>query len=278
MKNILIVFGTMLLSQMVSAQVKFNLGYQEDTKVYTLSVLPETTWESPKNMLNSAQIVLRVDAGKEFIPAITPLVEGLIWADNAYIDQPPGAEDFTFVCISLVNGPTQKITMVEGEELPLFSFVNAGAGCPGKVTLATNDDPSVVAARSAGFNVTQHFGMLGARGNAFTGVVNGEVDCTPVSGTQEPEVKVVDDVKIAPLPADKSATISWTLLSDQHALRHIVICDVVGREVFREKISESKGPQSLSVNVENWQAGMYRVRFLLSENQQTQSWNLLVIH
>ena len=278
MKNILFVFGTMFLSQMVSAQVKFNLGYQEDTKVYTLSVLPEVTWPSPKNMLNSAQIVLRVDAGKEFIPAITPLLEGLIWADNAYIDQPPGAEDYTFVCISLVNGPTQKIKMAEGEELPIFSFVNAGAGCPGKVTLVTNDDPSVVAARSAGFNVTQHFGMLGARGNAFTGVINGEVDCTPVSGTNDPEEKVIDEVKIAPVPADKSVTITWNLLSNQRGLRQIVICDVTGREVLREKISESKGLQTMTVDVENWQAGMYRVRFALGENQQTQAWNLMVIH
>lgn len=278
MKNIIVLIGAVLFSQMVSAQVKFNLGYQESSKVYTLSILPEVTWESPKNMLNSAQIVLRVDAGKEFIPAITSLVEGLIWADNAYIDQPAGAEDYTFICISLVNGPTQKVKMAAGEELLLFSFTNAGAGCPGKVTLMANDDPSVVSARGAGFNVTQHFGMLGARGNAFAGVINGEVDCTPASNTGEQETKVVDEVKIAPVPADKSVNISWNLLADQRGLRQIVICDAAGREVFREKISENKGAHSLSVNVENWQAGMYRVRFMLGENQQTQSWNLMVIH
>ena len=278
MKNILVVTSALLLSTMVSAQVKFNLSYQEATKVYTVSVVPETTWEKPKNMLSSAQVVFRVDADKEFIPGITSLVEGLTWADNAYIEQPAGAEGYTFVCISLVNGPTSKIALTTDTEIPLFSFVNSGNGCAGKVELLTNDDPMVQAVRGAGFNVTQHFAVLGARGNAFTGFVNGEVDCSPASGANEQAVKIIDEVKIAPVPSDKLVTIQWTLLSEQPGLRQMVICDAQGREVLREKISDGTGQHTLNVDVENWQAGLYRVRFVFENNQQTQSWNLMVIH
>jgi hypothetical protein len=229
-------------------------------------------------MVSSAQVVFRVDAGKEFIPGITSLVEGLIWADNAYVEQPSGAAGYTFVCVSLVNGPTDKIAISAGQEVPLFSFVNSGNGCAGKVEILANEDLMVQAVRSAGFNVTQHFAVLGARGNAFSGLVNGEVDCTPATGISEPVEKSIEEVSIAPVPADKVVTIQWNVLAEQPGLRQMVICDSRGSEVMREKISDSKGHHTLNVNVENWQAGMYRVRFVFENSQQTQSWNLMVIH
>ena len=122
MKNIVMLMGALMISSILSAQVKFNLTYQEATQVYTLSIIPEASWEYPKNMINSAQIVLRVDATADFVPGITSLVPGLVWADNAYIEQSPSAPDYTFVCIALVNGPTAAIQLVEGQEVPLFFF------------------------------------------------------------------------------------------------------------------------------------------------------------
>lgn len=278
MKNILVLLGAMLLSTALSAQVKFNLSYEESTHVYTVSVVPEVTWEAPKNMLNSAQIVLRVDANVEFTPGITSLVSGLTWADNAYVERPAGAPDHTFVCISLVNGPTSQISLQEGETVPLFSFVNSGGGCAGLVTLLNNDDPMVQSVRSAGFNVTQHFALLGARGNAYAGAINAEVDCSSVTGTEEQSGKIVDGVKIAPVPADKTVSIQWTMQKQLQSVQEMVICDAQGREVFREKVEQGMGVHTRQISVEHWQAGLYRVRFVFANAQQTQSWNLMVVH
>ncbi len=278
MKNIVMGISALLFSTMVSAQVKYNLSFQEATHVYTVSVIPEVSWDTPKNLVSAAQIVLRVDADKEFIPGITSLVNGLIWADNAYVERPSGATDYTFVCISLVNGPTSKIALVAGQEVPLFSFVNSGGGCAGHVTLLANDDPMVQAVRGAGFNVTQYFPVLGAHSNAFTGFENNEIDCSPASGVYTLDAKFIEDVLISPVPADKSVTVQWTQLSEQAGLRQMVICDVRGVEILREKIGDGKGRHTLHIPVENWQAGMYRLRFVFENNQQTQSWNLMVIH
>lgn len=278
MKNIIMAMSALLLSTIASAQVKFNLSYAEATRVYTVSVIPDVTWESPKNLVSSAQIVLRVDADKDFIPGITSLVNGLTWADNAYIERPAGATDYTFVCISLVNGPTNHINLVAGQETPLFSFVNTGNGCAGKISLVANADPMVQAVRGAGFNVTQHLAVLGARGNAVAGIENSEVDCSLSTGTHESEGKMIDEVKISPVPADKSVTIQWTLLSEQLNLRQMVIYDAQSREIYRGSISAGKGTHTQTVPVEHWQAGMYRVRFVFDNGQQTQSWNLMVIH
>lgn len=278
MKNILMLMGALLVSSMLSAQVRFNLTYQESNKVYTLSIIPVATWEAPKNMVGSAQIVLRVDANSDFIPGITSLIPGLTWADNAYIEQPTGAPGYTFVCIALVNGPTSAIKLVAGQEVPLFSFVNAGQGCAGPVTMLANDDPMVQAVRAANFNITQHLAVLGLRGNAFAGLENHTVECAATSGADAISNKLIDDVKISPLPADQTVKIQWSLLSDQPGLRQMVICDAQGREVLREKISDGKGTHSLIVPVANWQAGMYRVHFVLANDRHTQSWNLMVIH
>jgi hypothetical protein len=278
MKNITAAFLFLLLSNATYAQVKFNLGYEETTHVYTLSIVPETTWEMPKNMVSSAQIVLRIDAGSEFTPGITSLVDGLVWADNAYVEHPDGDPEHSFVCISLVNGPTSLIKMIAGEEVPLFSFVNAAGGCAGAVTLLANDDPAVQAVRSAGYNVTQHFAVLGARKNAFTGFENATVECASVTGTDELSGKLVDDVKVSPVPADKSATIQWTLLSETHGLCQILICDAQGREVFRQKAGAGTGLHTLNLDVQNWQPGLYRIQFAFDRGQRTKPWNMMVIH
>lgn len=278
MKNILVTTVALFLSSMAIGQVKFNLSLEQTTKVYTLSIIPDVTWDSPKNLVNSAQIVLRLDAANDFIPGITSLINGLTWADNAYVEQPAGAPDYKFVCISLVNGPTAQIPMVAGQETPLFSFVNTGSECAGKVTLLANDDPMVQVVRAAGYNITQHLGVLGAFGNAFAGVVNNEVDCSPATGVNEANNNVIDEVKVSPVPADKVVDIQWTMLSEQPGLRQLVICDAQGREVFREKIADGKGQHSLKVNVQNWQAGLYRFRFVFDRQHQTQSWNMMVIH
>ena len=277
MKNSILVLGALLLSMAASAQVKFNLRYEEATKVYTVSLTPEVTFNSPHNMVSSGQIVLRVDADAAFTPGITSMVDGLVWADNAYLDYPADAPEYMFVCISLVNGPTTKIGLTADKEMPLFSFINVAGGCPGKVELLDNNDPMVQAVRATGYNVTQYLPVLGARGNAFSGILNSAVDCSSSSGTTT-ELQIIDEVLISPVPADKTITVQWTQLSDQHRLQQIVICDAKGSEILREKISEGKGKHTQHINVENWKAGMYRLRFVSEKSHQTKSWNLMVIH
>jgi len=277
MKKSISVISALLLTTLLSAQVKFNLNYNPDTEVYTVSAIPEASWNAPLNMVSAAQVVLRVDSDKAFIPGITSLVNGLIWADNAYIENPDAAPGYTFVCISLVNGPTNKIKLETDQEIPLFSFVNAGNSCAGKVVLIPNNDPMIQAVRALGFNVTQYFPVLGAHGNAFSGFANSEVDCTPASGITE-NFNVLSEVMISPVPADRGVNVQWNQVEELHGLQQMVICDAKGVEVYREKVNAGMGAHTIELNVENWQAGMYRLRFEFEKNHQSKSWNLMVIH
>lgn len=274
----MLAFFTILLAEGAGAQVRLNLGYVPDTRTYTVSILPETSWSSPQNMVASGQVVLKVASGTEFIPGITTLLNGLVWSDNAYIENPQGMDGYTLVCIALVNGPTSKIKFEEGQEVPLFSFVNTGGTCPGLVELIDNSDPAVQEVRASGFNVTQNLAVLGAHGNAITGIANGSVDCSLATGVVDPSDKMLDHVKISPVPADRSVNIQWTMLTDRSFYKQMVICDAQGKEVFRQTVSGGKGPQSIELNVNNWKSGLYRVRFVFDNGQSTQSWNFMIIH
>ncbi len=257
-------------------QVKFNLSFQAETQTYTVSVMPETTFAEPKNMLGSAQIVLRAKYSENFTPIISSLVEGLVWADNAYIDFPSDAPEFVYVCVALVNAPTKKIPLTAGKQVDLFSFKNAGGTCPGLIELVANEDPQVQTVRAANFNVTQHFGVLGARGNAYAGIVNGMAECT-VSGAADANNKMIDEVQIAPIPADMRVTVSWLNQMDLGQRMEMVITDSKSGEVYREKMSGSKGVNSVNVDVSSWKSGVYYVRFQFANGLQTRGWHFMVM-
>jgi hypothetical protein len=277
MKNVITAI-LLLIGSGVSAQVKLDLEYSQATQVYTVSIVSEVDWVAPKNMLNSAQIVLRVASDQPFTPAITSLVNGLVWADNAYIEQPAGAPGYTFVCISLVNGPTTAIGLQNGVKVPLFSFKNASGGCVGKIGLLPNTDPMVQAVRAGGINVTQYFGMLGARGNAIDGVLQTEVNCGEATGTQVPGLTEIRDIEVSPVPADRQVRISWT----QEALRagmQLVVFDGRGKEVYRTTTATNAGAQQQQIDVTHWPGGLYRIRFISSDQRSMAvAKNLMVIH
>ncbi len=259
-------------------QVKFNLAYQPETGQYTVSMLPEISWTAPKNQVGSAQIVLRVASDVDFIPGITSLIPEAVWADNAYVEETVAAPGYTFVCIALVSGRTDQILFTEGVEVPLFSFVNAGGACAGKVELLPNDDPMVTAVVAEGFNITQHIGVLGARGNACIGVINGIADCGVVSGNQEASAALIEAVHVSPVPASEQVLIRWYMPQEGDERVEMVIVDQLGREVYRERVASIKGEHALLIPVKNWQSGIYRLSFQFSGGRRTQPWNVVVLH
>lgn len=270
-------FLLLFLTDSLLAQVKFNLGFTEATQTYTVSVLSEVNYPKPKNILGSAQIVIRAKYSENFTPLITSMLEGTVWTDNAYIDFPMDAPEYTYVCVSLANGPVKEIPLEAGEEVILFSFKNAGANCPGVLELAPNSDEQVLAVRSAGYNVTQHFGLLGARGNAYSGNEQSVVECTELSGAKDLERRIVDNIHISPVPADRQVVVQWVNLTDIRQNAEILVYDNKGREVHRERIAGAKGAASILLDVGRWAAGLYTLRFQFDKGGQTQGWHFMVM-
>lgn len=278
MKNIATLFFLLFGLTPVFNQVTFNLSYQVETKSYTISLIPNISWQASQNKVGSAQIVLRVPSGLPFFPAITSQIEDVNWADNVYLENPDQAPGYTFIGIAMVNGPTDKISFSEGIEVPLFSFVNAAGGCPGRVELTPNDDPMVESLIAAGFNFTQHIAVLGARGNAFSGIAQGTADCGLISSTIENVEKLIDQIRIAPSPADEQVTVSWTRQPAVDLRVDLVIYSISGQEVFHKPVSNVAGDQSLKITVKNWTSGLYHLSFQYSDGRRTAAHNLIVNH
>lgn len=263
----------------LSGQVEFNLRYKPETKTFTVSMLPQHSWPAPANKVGAAQVVLRVPSNNSFTPAITSLVDGVIWADNSYVENPEHAPGFTFVSIAMVSGPTDNIPLVEGQELPLFSFVNASGGCPEVVELTANDDPQVQAVITDGFNVTQHLAVLGLRGNAYAGIGLGKIECaTQTTSTDESQVLLLDQLRISPTPADEQVNISWNRANEANDRTDLVVFNRLGQEIYRETVSSAAGEHATSLRVKSWQAGMYSLFFQSASGLRTPASNLVIIH
>lgn len=263
----------------LSGQVEFNLRYKPETKTFTVSILPQHSWTAPANKVGAAQVVLRVPSNNSFTPAVTSLVDGVIWADNSYVENPEHAPGFTFVSIAMVSGPTDNIPLVEGQELPLFSFVNASGGCPELLELTANDDPQVQAVITDGFNVTQHLAVLGLRGNAYAGIGSGKIECaTQTTSTDESQALPLGQVRMAPMPADEQVNISWNRFNETSDRTDLVIFNRLGQEIYRETISPAAGEHNTAVRVKNWPAGMYSLFFQNASGLRTPASNLVVIH
>jgi hypothetical protein len=162
------------------AQVKFNLSLMPDQRTYLVSMVPETTWPSPQNTVASVQVVLQTYADKAFLAGeIKSMIPGISWSDNAYVEKPSAADNHNFVCFVLNERGTNKISFEAGLETPLFTFVNLEPGCVGIVELVENNSTIVQnVVQNDRLNITQNMTVLGARGNAYTGVVNKTTDCT----------------------------------------------------------------------------------------------------
>jgi len=86
------------------AQVQFILDLDLDTRVYTVSMLPEVTWAPPYNNTATAQITMKAPTGlfelAEF-KSLTPYVE---WNMNARVNGPQEASNTDYLSFTLVTG------------------------------------------------------------------------------------------------------------------------------------------------------------------------------
>jgi hypothetical protein len=280
MKNIKhFLFGVLFLSTVTSvqAQVKFNLSLMQDNKTYLVSFISEKTWTEPTNMVGSIQVVIRVDANQLFQATnIQTLVEGLSWSDNAYLDNTESDPTHNYVAFVLNEKATKLINFTEGVETPLFTFKNVYETCAGVIELTANDDPWVKQVVGTDhINVTQNISVLGARGNAFSGIANGTTDCSSTVVTTN-EVRSIQNLEVFPVPANNNLQLKWSG-QDMGKNPKIKITNTLGGLVSMHDVSPSNGTQSLSLDVSNFQTGLYAGTFM-NENGRLESFRFLVIH
>lgn len=261
--------------QNLSAQVRLNLSLLPDHQTYLVSMIPEHSWDAPLNMVGSAQIVLQFHVGKLFLAGqIKSLIPGVTWTDNAYIESPASASEYNFACFALNELGTKNIPFQANVETPLFTFVNLEPECVGVLELVDNNSSIIQnIVNTDRLNVTQNITVLGARGNAVTGIENGSADCAAlyIKGTKT----IVHNLHIYPVPATDVLHIFWENHAAGRASK-LLVSDMLGRLVTQEKTSENIGEQHIELDVATYPTGLYMASFF-NEVGDRQSFRFVVI-
>jgi hypothetical protein len=265
MKKIIFIFtlfGCVLNS--ASAQLKLSLSILSDDETYLVSMVAEETIPTPLNTTSNIQVVLQVPDDEVFTAGnIQSLIPGITWQDNAYSDE-LNVGLSNLLVFNMVERSTAALPFFEGLETPLFTFKNVETECVGVLKLVENSDEAVQTAVANGYNYTQNFTVLKTRGNAFAGVLNGEVDCSNL-GTSTNETVGIDQVNIYPIPAMSDLTVDWTNVNAADDLE-LNIISISGQKITQIQHNGTAGKNTIKVDLKDYSAGMYTLRFQSEEN------------
>lgn len=269
-------FGLLLLVGFSGqAQVKFGLSLLPDQETYLLSLKAEKSWIAPMNITGAVQIVIKTPATIPFtVGKIQSLIPGLSWSDNALVIQPSGAPKYNFICFVLNEPGAKSIPYQEGVEVPLFTFKNLEPGKTAKLELTLNDDPLVKkVVQQDHFNITQNITVLGANGNAFTGIFEEQSHTT----TAIPKVDILEKLKVFPIPADDFVQIKWESTDTKADFPSLLqVFSATGSLIATYPLIQQTGQQQLRVDVSAWPAGLYAFK-ARADSGKLQTFKCLVL-
>ncbi len=245
-----------LMTAQVNGQVKFKIEKMLDQPVYTVSFVPEQSWDAPFNITSTAQITIKASSGTLVPTHITSLQEGAFWELNSRIESPEEASDYDYFSFALTSLGTSAFEFAEGQALPVLQFENAN-GCMGTVQLVDNDSDIFMPPNSRKLNIGNQISVLGAKGEAYTGLVDdGTVDCL-VSSTSE---LTATDFEIHPNPAVEFILIDYQLdIPSQEA--QFVITDAEGHVVQQARVNLLSGQHQMRIELSSLPGGVYFPEF-----------------
>ncbi len=161
----LFLLSFLFIQSALFAQIKFTIESQEDGVTYLVKLMPETSYASPKNITNTAQISFVVNTGGFSVGNIESFKGN--WQNNNNIIAPNNNPTKDYLVFNLA-GHIRDIDYIEGEEVILFSFENIGEQT-GKPRFITEEDIKVF--KNDKLNIGNQISVLGAGfTNAFSGV------------------------------------------------------------------------------------------------------------
>ena len=132
--------------------------------------------------------------------------------------------------------------------------------------LVDNQLASTKAVVKGGYNVGQHIAILGAGGEAFSGIAaNSVVECGEVTTAVKDVVADGAILDAYPVPASTFLTVDWQLnkltVTDKCDL---VITNAIGEEVAIKVLKIAQGKQTINFDVSTLSAGAYHLRLSTS--------------
>ncbi len=273
--NIVGVCGSLLLSNTIHAQVKYQLSLLPDKKTYMVSLVSSKTWTYPNNLTSTAQVTIKVPSEKPFTAAVTSLNPDVKWLDNSYIEAPTSDPSHTYVSFGLISIGTSKLHYKENEEIPLFTFRNIEAEpCIGKISIINNDLDAFKGKDAEIYNINNQISVLAEQGDVYVGNLKAEVDCAQALSNEE----LFEDVNIKafPIPTADQLTIQWLNKGVSKAPVLLQIENMEGKIVTSKKVSAIEGQNQEIFDFSAQAIGCYYFSFM-EDGKSSKKYKFLII-
>jgi gliding motility-associated-like protein len=149
---------------------------QLDNGDFLVSLISDTTWSFPQNVVSTAQITIKATAGQFDISEVNNLINGVVFFKSGIIKNPVEAPQFDYISISLGSQGTANITFQKGVKVNLFSLKNVLSCNNGSIRLMDNNTDPFYPPNQMDANVGQQMTVagfsladipIGIRGNAI---------------------------------------------------------------------------------------------------------------
>ena len=155
---------------------------QAENEEYIISLISDTTWTFPRNIISTAQITVKVPTGGFEISDLTDLIDGVSFFQSGRDNSPTEAPGFDYISFSLGSQGTSSVTFEKGRKVGLFSFKNSGVCPDGFATLMNNFSDPFFPPNSAQSNSGQQITVSGyGAPDLPIGIQGNGVSCNPTT-------------------------------------------------------------------------------------------------
>lgn len=266
------------------AQVKFLLEYDANTDEYTVSMMPERTWYSPKNKTATGQVTLKATTGQFFVKDIKSYVTDTEWVPSGRINAPEESINYDYIFFGLKTRGLVEMPYRAFKKTKLFSFT-IEANCAREVMLMSNTEDAFLPPNSRNVNVGNSLGALGSNGEAYIGNVSdlpifcpyavdpSKKEAVIPAGNAtvvatKPIINLIDKKLLYPNPTIDEVTIqlTWKGISGQ---KDILAYNEAGELVRLFQQDLTQGNNNFTLDVSKLGNGIYD--FLLVDEEQNLS-------
>lgn len=264
------VFAALILcTTTASAQVSFKIDYVAEHEHYLVSLVAHETWEAPQNLTSTGQITIKVPHGDFDVYDVRNLQNGVNWEANSRFDAPTEAPEFDYISFGLATLGTAGLYYKAAEEIPLFTFKNAGT-CTGAVALLNNQTDVFLPPNSRRANIGNQLTVLGAGGDAYVGnIEEGVADCALISSASNAKENI-SSIEVFPNPVKNElfVQLDWQQKGEDTEL---VVFNVLGKEVMNQNVNLTTGLNKVKLEVNPLESGAYVVKLRGKDWERTLS-------
>ena len=265
------------------AQVKFLLDYNANTDEYTVSMMPERTWHSPKNKTATGQVTLKATTQQFFVKDVKSHITDTEWVPSGRVDSPEESPNYDYIFFGLRTRGLVEMPYQAFKKTELFTFT-IEANCAREVMLVSNTEDAFLPPNSRSVNIGNSIGVLGANGEAYIGNVSDlPIFCpyadpprkaeiisagNPTIITTKPIIDLVDKKLLYPNPTINEVNVQLTW-NGKNGQKDILAYNEAGELVRLFKQNLAPGNNNFTLDVSKLGNGVYD--FLLADKEQNLS-------